>query len=164
MFINQLLGLWAIQVDGEPVLSKSEPYSALGLGRCSRVLFPMDSPPTPNCLRFPQCQFIKLSPPQGGGRSVKTTRTSTSPRRSFLHKTFSATIQLPPTSCNSRPSQITLASARDSTTHIPRRSPVYRLDVVERRGLRAILVPSRGFWSTDPSVEPVSSVQINGRR
>ena len=53
VFINHLLGLWAIQVDGEAVLSKSEPYSALGLGRCSRVLFPMDSPLTPNRLRFP---------------------------------------------------------------------------------------------------------------
>ena len=123
----------------------------------------MDSPPTLNCLQFPQCQSIELNPLQGGGRSGKMTRTSTSPRRSFLHKTFSATIQLPPTSCNSRPFQITLVSARDSTTHIPHRSPVYRLDVGERHGLCAIVVPSLGFWSTDPSAERTSLVQINGR-
>ena len=53
VLINQLLGLWAIQVDGEAMLSKSEPYSALGLGRRSCVLFLMDSPLTPNCLQFP---------------------------------------------------------------------------------------------------------------
>ena len=94
---------------------------------------------------------------------METTRTSTSPRRSFLHKTFSATIQLPPTSCNSRPFQITLVSARDSTTHIPRRSPVYRLDVVEWRGLRAIVVSNLRFWSTDPDVKCVSLVQIDGK-
>ena len=76
---------------------------------------------------------------------------------------FSATIQLPLTSCNSRPFQITLVSARDSTTHIPHRSPVYRLDVGERHGLYAIVVPSLGFWSTDPSAERTSLVQINGR-
>ena len=94
---------------------------------------------------------------------MKTTRTGTSPRRSFLHKPFSATIQLPPTSCNSRPSQTALVSARDSTAHIPCRLWVYRLGVVERRGLCAIVVSSLGFWSTDPDVECVSLVQINGR-
>ena len=123
----------------------------------------MDSPLTPNCLRLTQCQSIKLSPLPSGERSGKMTPTSTSPRRSVLHKTFSATTQLPPTLCNSRPSRIALASARDSTTHTPHRSPVYLLDAVERRGLHAIVVPSLGFWSTDPDVECPGLVQINGR-